>query len=271
MEEKLISEKDVRNAWLRYYMFCEVGISYERLQALSFCYSLIPIFKKIYPDKEDMKAALQRHLVFYNTEAVFGSPINGIVIALEEQKANGEPIEDDAITGLKTGLMGPLAGVGDSIDWATLKPIIFALGASLSASGNAIGAFVLLLLPIIQIAIGTKLSVYGYKMGRASIREILSSGRIKELINGAGTLGLFMMGALSSNYVALSSPLKFTFGKGNEPFVVQNIIDSIVPGLLPLLAVLGIYWWLNKKNQNMVAIMLIILAISLIGAITGIL
>ena len=116
MEEKLISEKDVRNAWLRYYMFCEVGISYERLQALSFCYSLIPIFKKIYPDKEDMKAALQRHLVFYNTEAVFGSPINGIVIALEEQKANGEPIEDDAITGLKTGLMGPLAGVGDSID-----------------------------------------------------------------------------------------------------------------------------------------------------------
>ena len=107
-------------------------------------------------------------------------------------------------------------------------------------------------------------------MGRASIREILSSGRIKELINGASTLGLFMMGALSSNYVALSSPLKFTFGKGNEPFVVQNIIDSIVPGL-PLLAVLGIYWWLNKKNQNMVAIMLIILAISLIGAITGIL
>ena len=108
-------------------------------------------------------------------------------------------------------------------------------------------------------------------MGRASIREILSSGRIKELINGASTLGLFMMGALSSNYVALSSPLKFTFGKGNDPFVVQNIIDSIVPGLLPLLAVLGIYWWLNKKNQNMVAIMLIILAISLIGAITGIL
>lgn len=271
MGEKKISEKEVRNAWLRYYITCEMGISYERLQAVGFCSSLIPILTKLYPEKEDLRAALQRHLVFYNTEAVFGSAINGIVIALEEQKANGEPIEDDAITGLKTGLMGPLAGVGDSIDWATLKPIIFALGASLSATGNAIGAFVLLLLPILQIAIGTQLSVYGYKMGRASIREILSSGRIKELINGASTLGLFMMGALSSSYVSLSSPLEFSFGSGNEPFVVQNIIDSIVPGLLPLLAVLGIYWWLNKKNQNMVMIMLIILAISLLGAITGIL
>ena len=108
-------------------------------------------------------------------------------------------------------------------------------------------------------------------MGKASIREILSSGRIKELINGASTLGLFMMGALSSSYVSLTSPLEFTFGKGNEPFIVQNIIDSIVPGLLPLLAVLGIYWWLNKRNQNMVAIMGLILAISLLGAITGIL
>lgn len=270
-KKKMITEKDVRNSWLRYYFTCEMAISYERLQAVGFCSSLIPILTKIYPDKEDLKKALERHLVFYNTEAVFGSAINGIVIALEEQKANGEPIDDDAITGIKTGLMGPLAGIGDSIDWATLKPIIFALAATLSAKGNIIGCFVLLLLPLIQIAIGSQLSVYGYKMGRASIRDILSSGRIKELIVGASTLGLFMMGALSSTYVKVATPLKLNFGSGNEPFVLQDIIDSIVPGLLPLLVVLGIYWWLNKKNQNMVVIMLMILAVALIGAVTGVL
>ena len=270
-EKKLITIKDVRSHWLRYYMTCEMGISYERLQAVGLCSALVPVLKKLYPNKEDLSKALQRHLVFYNTEAVFGSLINGIVIAMEEQKANGEPIEDETITSLKTGLMGPLAGIGDSIDWATLKPIIFALAATLSATGNPIGCFVLLALPVIQIAIGLNLSVYGYKAGRSSIRDILNSGRIKELILGASTLGLFMMGALSSTYVKLSTPVVINFGKGNEPFILQNVIDGIVPGLLPLAAVLGIYWWLNNKNQKMIMIMLIILAVSLIGAVTGLL
>ena len=270
-EKKLITIKDVRSHWLRYYMTCEMGISYERLQAVGLCSALVPVLKKLYPNKEDLSKALQRHLVFYNTEAVFGSLINGIVIAMEEQKANGEPIEDETITSLKTGLMGPLAGIGDSIDWATLKPIIFALAATLSATGNPIGCFVLLALPVIQIAIGLNLSVYGYKAGRSSIRDILNSGRIRELILGASTLGLFMMGALSSTYVKLSTPVVINFGKGNEPFILQNVIDGIVPGLLPLAAVLGIYWWLNNKNQKMIMIMLIILAVSLIGAVTGLL
>ncbi len=270
-EKKLITVRDVKSHWLRYYMTCEMGISYERLQAVGLCSALVPVLKKLYPDKEDLSKALQRHLVFYNTEAVFGSLINGIVIAMEEQKANGEPIEDETITSLKTGLMGPLAGIGDSIDWATLKPIIFALAATLSATGNPIGCFVLLALPVIQIAIGLNLSAYGYKAGRSSIRDILNSGRIKELILGASTLGLFMMGALSSTYVKLSTPVVINFGKGNEPFILQNVIDGIVPGLLPLAAVLGIYWWLNNKNQKMIMIMLIILAVSLIGAITGLL
>ena len=109
--------------------------------------------------------------------------------------------------------MGPLAGIGDSIDWATLKPIIFALAATLSATGSPVGCFVLLALPVIQIAIGLNLSVYGYKTGRSSIREILNSGHIKELILGASTLGLFMMGALSSTYVKLSTPFVINFGR----------------------------------------------------------
>lgn len=270
-KSSLITEQDVKKSWLTYYITAEMAISYERLQALGLTFSLIPILKKLYPKKEDLSAALQRHLVFYNTEAVFGSVINGITIAMEEKKAQGEAIEEDAITGLKTGLMGPLAGIGDSIDWATLKPIIFALGATLSATGSPIGAFVLLLLPIIQIMIGLNLSAYGYRAGNASIRGILQSGRIKELITGASTLGLFMMGALSSTYVKVSTPVQLSFGSGNKPFVLQDVLNGIVPGLLPLVAVLALYWWLSKKSQNMVLIMIAMIAISLIGAFIGIL
>ncbi|MHB7374588.1 PTS system mannose/fructose/sorbose family transporter subunit IID, partial [Klebsiella pneumoniae] len=87
METKLITEKDVKNSWLYYYIVAEMGISYERLQALGFTTALLPILQKLYPDQEDLKQAIKRHLVFYNTEAVYGAPINGIVIAMEEQKA----------------------------------------------------------------------------------------------------------------------------------------------------------------------------------------
>lgn len=266
-----ITRKDVRKSWFYYYLVAEMGISYERLQALGFTTSMIPILRKLYPDKKDFSEALQRHLIFYNTEAVFGSPINGMVIAMEEQKAKGEPIEGEAITGIKTGLMGPLAGIGDSIDWATLKPIIFGLGASLSVSGSIIGPFVMLLLPIIQIIIGLKLSVTGYEAGRASIKELLNSGKIKQLITGASTMGLFMMGALSSTYIDVSTPVTFSFSGDTEPFVLQEVLDGIIPGLLPLAVVLGIYWWLLKKNQNFAVIMLLIVAVALIGAFTGIL
>lgn len=141
METKLITEKDVKNSWLYYYIVAEMGISYERLQALGFTTALLPILQKLYPDQEDLKQAIKRHLVFYNTEAVYGAPINGIVIAMEEQKARGADIDDDTITGIKTGLMGPMAGIGDSIDWATLKPIIFGLAVTLSTNGSVLGAF----------------------------------------------------------------------------------------------------------------------------------
>lgn len=269
-EKKLLTEKDVKKSWLTYYFFAETGISYERLQALGFTMSLIPIFRKLYEKKEDFTAALKRHMFFYNTEAVFGSVINGIVIAMEEQKAQGAPIEDEAITSIKTGLMGPMAGVGDALDWATFKPIIFALGATLAASGNPLGAFVLLLLPIVQVIIGTNFAAFGYRAGHTSVKTILGSGMLKQILTAASAMGIFMMGALSSTYVSLSTPLTFSFGEGNDPWVIQNILDGVVPGLLPLGAVLGVYWWLSKKNQNIALIMLIILAVSLVGAFFGI-
>ncbi|WP_156037738.1 PTS system mannose/fructose/sorbose family transporter subunit IID, partial [Glycomyces tenuis] len=265
-----LTEKDVRKSWFRYYLFAETGISYERLQALGFTHGLLPILKKLYPKKADLSAAMQRHLVFYNTEAVFGAPINGVVISMEEQRAHGKPITDDAITGIKTGLMGPMAGLGDSIDWATMKPLIFALAAALGATGNIFAPFILLLLPLFQIIVGLNLATTGYRQGRSSIQDLLRSGRVKELITGASTLGLFMMGVLSATYISLTTPLSFQFGDGNEPFVVQDILDGLAPGILPLLVVLGLYFTLRRRKQNLGLIALILVAIALLGALAGI-
>ena len=119
MENKEITKKDIRKAYLRWYNTVEVSNSYERMQTVAFCYSISGILKKLYDKKEDYVKALQRHLNFFNTQGIWGSPLLGISIAMEEQKAKGSGVADEAITGIKTGLMGPLAGIGDTIYWGT--------------------------------------------------------------------------------------------------------------------------------------------------------
>lgn len=130
-----ITKKDLRRSFLRWYMSAEISNSFERLQSISFCYSMIPILRKLYPDRDAFKSALKRELQFFNTEAIWGTPIHGITIAMEEEKARGEDIPDSAITGIKTGLMGPLAGIGDTITWGMLKTIIYGIGCTMAAAG----------------------------------------------------------------------------------------------------------------------------------------
>lgn len=264
-----LTKKDLRWSWFKWMASTEQSNSYERLQALLFCGSISNCLEKLYPKKEDLSSALQRHLQFYNSEADFGCLIPGMVLSMEEEKANGADISEEAITGLKTGLMGPLAGIGDTIVWGTLKPIIYGLGVTFAVQGLAIGAFIPLLFPLICCCIAYWCWMTGYKAGKSSIQTILRSGRINELIVGASIMGLFMMGALSSSYVNLAIPLEISFGN-MVPMSVQGILDSIVPGILPLACIWGIYCYFKKKGQNYNLIIFGILAISLLGSLIGI-
>lgn len=264
-----LTKKDVNKSFFLWYMITEMSNSYERLQSLSFCASLTPILKKLYSKKEDLSAALTRHLQFFNSEGIWGGLIHGITIALEEQKANGEDIPDQAITGLKTGLMGPLAGIGDTINWGTLKPIIYALGVSVAMTGSAAGAFIPFLYPLVTLIMGYYIWNLGYNLGQDSIKSVLKGGWIQELITGSSILGLFMMGSLSANYVKLKIPLTITLSNA-KPFPVQDIFDKIAPGILPLAVILGIYLYFAKKGHSYNKILLVILGASLLGSLIGI-
>ena len=266
--KSLLLKKDISRSYLRWYLACEVSNSFERMQSVAFCYSMIPILEKLYKKKEDLSEALVRHLNFFNTQGIWGTPIHGITISMEEQKAKGEDIPDAAITGIKTGLMGPFAGIGDTIDWGTWKPLIFSLAASFGATGSISGAFIPFLFAIITFFEGRYLWNLGYSLGRDSVKSILQSGWIQELITGASILGLFMMGALSANFVKLEIPLVIQMSGGNE-LAIQGILDSIAPGILPLAVVFGIYWYLKNKGQNFGKIVLFILIGSLLGSFIG--
>lgn len=265
-----LTKKDITKSWLQWYMLCEMSNSFERLQTLAFCASMIPILKKLYKTKEDLSAALKRHLVFFNTEGNWGGIIHGVTIAMEEQKANGADVPDEVITGIKTGLMGPFAGIGDTLDWGTLKPIVLGLIIPLAMTGSIAGSVLpIVLFTSITMVIGYYMWHKGYTLGRESIASILEGGWIQQLITGAGVMGLFMMGALSATFVKLSTPIEISL-QGAKPIALQALIDKIAPGILPLAVVFGIYIYLVKVGPKFVRILVATLLISVISAFLGI-
>ena len=266
--KKLLTKKDIRRSWMLWLGTCELSNSFERLQSLSFVGCLAPILKKLYKDDEELSLAFKRHLTFFNTEGIWGSLIHGIVIAMEEERAKGEEISDDMITGLKTGFMGPLAGIGDTVDWGTIRPIVIGLFLPLASAGSWIAG----LGPFVVVSLNTSTISYylwhlGYKVGRKSILQVLKDGRINQFIMASSILGMFMMGILSSQYVKLE--LKPFLMVNGEKTTIQSYVDQILPGLLPIAAVFILYYLIKKRNVKYTTILLGVLVFSLLGALVG--
>ena len=199
---------------------------------------------------------------FFNTEGTVGASIQGIAIAMEEEKSNGAAISDTAITSIKTGLMGPLAGIGDSIIWAALMPLIISIFIPMAKGGNVIGSIgPLVLYTAITLYISWTLVNKSYTLGRNSILSLLKDGKIKQVM---------MMGALSASYVKIASPMTFKV-TGGATIVLQDILDQIMKGLLPLAAVMAIYFFMVKKGPRYGIIIGTIVLVSLVTSFFGLL
>ena len=207
MTEKLqLSKSDRQKVWWR-STFLQGSWNYERMQNLGWAYSLIPAIKKLYTKKEDQAAALERHMEFFNTHPYVAAPIIGVTLALEEERANGAAIDDAAIQGVKIGMMGPLAGIGDPVFWFTVRPILGALGASLAASGNILGPIIFFIAwNAIRMAFLWYTQELGYKAG-SEITKDMSGGILQDITKGASILGMFILAVLVERWVSI----KFIF------------------------------------------------------------
>lgn len=256
-----VTEKDLKMTWFRWWLTTEVPHSYERLQALAFQWSIMPVLRKLYKNNlNELKEAYKRHLVFFNTQGTWGgAPILGITLSLEEQRARAiaegkEAPDPNIINATKVGLMGPLAGIGDSVEWSTIMYLLIAIALPWAKSGSAMGAlFPLILFPVITYTYGYYFLRLGYRLGRESVNVLLGGEKLKALITGLSTLGLFMMGVLTSSYVSISTPLKWTIS--GKAFELQAILDKILPGMLPLLTVLLVYWYFTKKGLKVLKVL----------------
>ncbi|WP_416044724.1 PTS system mannose/fructose/sorbose family transporter subunit IID [Clostridium tyrobutyricum] len=265
--EKKLTKKDVIKSWIRWFMFAQSNYNYERLQATAFAHSMLPIIKELYDDKEDRKKAVQRHLSFFNTEPVCGSVIHGVTIAMEEEKSNGKPITDESLNAIKTGLMGPLAGVGDTLTQGVITPIVLAICIGITNTQNILGPIIFLIAQYaIMVTISFTMWTNGYKFGKKAVEEILKGGKINKVIEAASLLGTLVMGGLVGRFVNVQAFISFKMGKVN--FSLQkDLLDKLMPGLIPLVLTLWILH-LVKKGVSPIKLMGILI---LLGAVTGIL
>ena len=296
MAEKLqLSKKDRISVWWR-STFIQGSWNYERMQNGGWAYSMIPAIKKLYKTKEDRAAALERHLEFFNTHPYVASPIIGVTLALEEERANGAPVDDVTIQGVKVGMMGPLAGIGDPVFWFTVRPILGALAASLAISGNILGPIIYFLgWNIIRMAFTWYTQEFGYKAG-SKITEDLSGGLLQDITKGASILGMFILGSLVNRWVSIKfTPVVSTVKLDKGAYIdwnslpsgsagiksaleqqaaglsltsekvttLQDNLDSLIPGLAALLLTLFCMWLLKKK----VSPIIIILGLFVVGIV----
>ncbi|NLL30879.1 MAG: PTS mannose transporter subunit IID [Clostridiales bacterium] len=270
MSEKKLTQSDLKSIFIRSNLH-QGSWNYERMQALGYCYAMIPAIKRLYKG-EEQKQALKRHLEFFNTQPFVTAPILGINAAMEEEKANGADIDDGAINGVKVGLMGPLAGVGDPIFWGTLRPVLAALGATVAATGSLLGPLIFFLgFNIVRLAVrwfGIKL---GYEKGTSVVKD-MAGGALQKITEGASILGLFIMGVLVNRWTSINVPIvvsEITNQAGElVKTTVQDVLDSLLPGLLPLLFTF-ICMKLLKKKVNAVWLIFGIFAIGIIGYALG--
>ena len=245
---------------------------YERMQNVGFAYQMIPALKKLYPDKKDAAEALTRHMTIFNTTPAVVTFITGAAIAMEEkfkkEKEAGEDCDEESINAIKTALMGPLAGIGDSFFWGTFRIIGAGIGCSLAAKGSILGMILFLLIYNIPHFLirynGLKI---GYNSGVNFLSGISEGGLIAALTETAKVLGLIVVGSMCASMVSFSIPLVLSIGE--VEIAVQSIFDGIIVGFLPLGLTLLVYKLLQKGIKTTTILWGMIL-LGIIGSVLGV-
>ena len=266
-DEKKLTQEELNSIFWRTFTTSHAW-HFERQQHMAFAFAMIPTIKKLYDNREDLIAAYKRHLEFYNCQTTMQPLIAGISAAMEEENANNEEFDTSSISSMKVALMGPLAGIGDSLIAGTLRIIATGIAAGLCMSGSLAGPLLFLLIyniPTIALRwIGVK---YGYGLGANIIGKISDADVMHKLTTALSIVGLMVIGAMVATNVGLTTPIAFDIN--GTMFSLQETFDSIFPRLLPVCA-LGALYALNKKGVPMLTQIIGIMVIGVVAGLLGI-
>ncbi len=265
MSEKIqLTKQDLMPVFWRSYQ--ALGCySYDKQQGIPYLRAMVPVLQKLYPDQDKYREALRRHNTMFNTTCAFVPFCLGISCAMEEEYANDETgtMDPESIGAVKIALMGPLAGIGDSFFWGTFRLIACGVGAPMAAEGNILGVILYLILNLVPSTLtrwyGFNL---GYKGGRQFLSRIQADGTLSKLTESARVLAMVVIGGMVPQIVKF--PLSLTIEMGGGTFVLQDVVNSIMPNLLPLLLSITVYRFIMKGvNTNKIIFSLLGLGIVL--------
>lgn len=263
--KQLMDKKTFRKIFWRSFLL-QGSWNYINGAGVGVLYMILPFIRKLYPNPEDKNeriSALKRGLAYFNiTPAIAPFPM-GIAASMEEQNKEISDFDPSSINAVKASLMGPLSGIGDSLFWGTIRVIAAGIGISLAKAGNILGPILFLVIYNVPNLLARYYGLkYGYELGGEFIQKAYANGLMKIITKAAGILGMIMVGAMTYSTVTLKTILKFKMG--SMTFNLQQILDQIMLGIIPLTVTLGTFWLIRKKvSANKIILLMVILSFAL--------
>lgn len=269
MAQKKLTKKTLMKSFHHWYYGNLTCFSQEHMQTFGYLISMLPIVEELYDNKEDQARSMQTYTAFFNTEPQLGSLIVGITAGLEEARANGsEEVDDETINGLRAGLMGPVAGIGDSLVVGTLIPVILGIALGLSTGGSPIGAVFYIIVWNLLAYLGMKFAYFkGYELGDKAV-EFLVGAQGQAIRKAVSIVGGMVVGGVAATWVSVKT--SFQLGSAKNPYLVlQDKLDSVYPGLLTAIFIVFCWWLMAKKNISPIKVMLLLVVIAFVGVLVG--
>ena len=261
-DKKKISKKTLTKAFHHWYYGHLTCFSQEHMQTFGYLTSMLPIVEEMYDSKEEQKEAMQTYTAFFNTEPQLGSLVVGITAGLEEARANGDAVDGETINGMRAGLMGPIAGIGDSLVVGTLIPVLLGIALGLSKDGNITGALFYIVVWNLLVYLGMRFAFFkGYHLGDKAV-EFLVGPKGQALRKAISVVGGMVIGAVAA--------LEFKNADGEAFLKIQEKIDGVYPGLLTAAFITLCWWLMAKKKVSPNKVMLLLVIIALAGVALGI-
>ncbi|MGX7042975.1 PTS system mannose/fructose/sorbose family transporter subunit IID [Leuconostoc holzapfelii] len=267
--KKTISRKTLNKSFHHWFYGHLTAFSQEHMQTFGYLTSMLPIVEELYDNKADQEKAMKTYTAFFNTEPQLGSIIVGITASLEEARANDGGVDDSTINGLRAGLMGPIAGIGDSLVVGTLIPVILGIALGMSDGGSPLGAIFYIIVWNLLGYFGMRFAYFkGYELGDKAV-GILVGAQGKAIRKAIGTVGGMVVGGVAATWVTVKTSFKLTNSSGKAYLVLQDKLDAVYPGLLTAAFIVLCWSLMAKKNISPIRVMLILVVVALAGVLVG--